>query len=198
MTRGGMPVGWEKWALAVASGFLGSMLTLLQPYTQQLFDKAPILVKEIYVSKFSPPFCSQLTAFPLKYALVHKSGGSARNISIFIKANRPFTLSEIRFDSWCEPYLAKQLENAVRIDVPIIRPGGNVTFELLTDGKGDINFHERVEFGEVVDIGSFARGTEESNVFKLSIIGGIFLLCVMVMFFTWRRITPNKANAADS
>jgi len=176
----------QKLFISLASVIVGGLLTLIgKPYIDEKIQerKIPVLVKEIYrpdVSGLSEELQRQVTILPVKYTLEHKVGGSAKNLTIFINSDSAITPSEIRFAKW-EAYTCIQVDtNSIKIDIPTVRPGSVVTFELLAKINNTIQFQELVEVGKILSVASYKAQDKKS---ELLIKSGIVVIVLIWISF---------------
>ena len=188
----------QKLIVAIVSVALGSVLTLVvKPYIDQKIEerKVPVLVREVYrpdVSGFPAELKRQVTVLPVKYTLEHKAGGSAQNLSIFVSSDGSISPSELKFARWFEDYTPKQIDkNSIRIDIPTVRPGSGVTFELLSDVNNKIQFQEVLGVGRVLGVEAYAAQVQKTDIaikvgIGVAILAWLFLIGIVI--FVFRRV----------
>ena len=104
---------------------VGSILTIIgQPYVEQKIQeqRASVLTKEIDkidTAALPAELQKQITILPVRYALQHRTGGTAKNITIYLNSDIPITSSELRFDEKSEAYTLTQVNNkSIKVDLP--------------------------------------------------------------------------------
>jgi hypothetical protein len=195
---------WGKLVVAIVSVVVGSLLTLLgQPFINEKIQekRVPILVKEVYrpdISGLSAELQKRVTILPVKYTIENKVGGTAKNLTISINSDSPVRSSELRFGDRSEAYSLRQItENTIKIDVPLIRPGGIITFELLTGVNNNLRFQELAEEGKILTTESFAVENKKSNLPVIAVIAIVIVLwaaLVTIVLTLFRRIGTRWRN----
>lgn len=174
---------WKKLIISVVSVCVGTLLALFgKPYIEQKIQerKVPILLKKIYrtdITGLSEELQRKITVLPVKYTLEHKVGGSAKNLTIYMRSETSISPSELSFGEKFEDYITKQVDkNSIKIDIPTVRPGGIITFELLTGINNKIQFQELVEVGKIHSEESYKVQDKQ---FEYLIIVGIVLFVII-------------------
>jgi len=193
---------------------VGSILTIIgQPYVEQKIQeqRASVLTKEIDkidTSALPAELQKQITILPVRYALQHRTGGTAKNITIYLNSDIPITSSELRFDEKSEAYTLTQVNNkSIKVDLPAIRPGGIVTFDIITDINNKVNFQELIENGKILDKKSYDYQTNQVDYLKIIIVGliiliwGTFLVIAVIMlqrvWFGWNKMELNSEQTSN-
>jgi len=165
-----MARSWKRDAIvSVLVPFLVIVVAaFLYPTVQmQLAAKAePLLVRDEYipdVSTLDPEVREQIAIVPFKYTLRHARGGPAEEITIHVASNNPLPLSSLRFTPTSEATRPRQVdESSVRIDVPVIRPRADVTFEVMTPSDSTFEVSELANNAEVLSLQQLGPRTEEN------------------------------------
>jgi hypothetical protein len=188
----------QKLIITIVSAIVGSALTLVgKPYINKRIEerKVPILVKEVYIPDMSSlplELKRQVTLLPVKYTLEHKAGGTAKNVSILVNSDSAITPSEIKFSKWFEDYTTKQIDkNSIRIDIPIVRAGSTVTFELLSQANSKIQFQELVEVGRILSVERYQAQLKKSDTavkVGIVVIILIWILLIGIIIFFFQRV----------
>src|SRR3989304_1088825 len=85
--------------------------------------------------------------------------------------------SELRFDEKSEAYTLTQVNNkSIKVDLPAIRPGGIVTFDIITDINNKVNFQELIEDGKILDKKSYDSQANQVDYLKIIAVGLIILI----------------------
>ncbi len=174
----------KKLLISAVSGLFGSLVALLAPLLSQ--ESLPILASRSYTVGQS-----------FQYELMHKSGETASDISIFLEINNPIENLEIEFNSWSEPHAVRdQNENSIRIDIDSFRPGGTLWFELQTPGQEiSVAFKERIANGKIVSFASLESTRHSIAPYIMSFLGFMFFLSSTLLWYYWN---PKKSTMHSS
>jgi hypothetical protein len=148
-------------------------------------SQAPVLVKEIDKPDFSGlpnDLQKQITVLPIRYTLENKTGGTARNVTVFINSSASVTLPEVKFNAVSEPYNITQTNpNSLRIEVPAIRPAGTISFDLLAAPDSKVEFKELAAEGKIESKESFASQEKKFTIFTIGAIAGVLILWLSLL-----------------
>ena len=146
----------EKIIIALISIIGTAIITLIgTPYIEQKLQekRVPVLVSGVYrpdISGLSATVQSQVTLLPVKYSLMHQTGGTAKNVTVFLESDSNITPEKFIFDKESEKFTYSQQDrNTIRIDIPSVRPGGFVSFEVLTEPHNEIRTREIAAEGKI-------------------------------------------------
>jgi hypothetical protein len=115
---------------------------------QQLIEAKgrPVLVKEVIqtdLSSLSADVQRQILLVPVTYTLRHSAGAAAQNVTISIKTDTIVSIADLKFSSESEDHQCSSPDpHTIKVNVPIIRPGGLVNMQLLTTATNQIKFSE--------------------------------------------------------
>ena len=129
---------------------LVSLFSLTAGYLFQqlaLTKAKPILRKEVVrfdLSGLPDDLKRQITLVPINYSLHNNSRSPAQNVSIFIKSDSILQINDLKFSQDSEDHQYGIPDpHEFRVNVPTIRPGGFVSFQIITSAANKITFSER-------------------------------------------------------
>lgn len=187
-----------KWLLRNAT--IPVVVCILTLFGQYRFNKklqehiAPSLVKDVYtpdLSTLPSEIQKQIPLIPVRYSLRHFAGPPAHSISIFVKGTLPVEASDIRFAPESESHNTVQTDtNSVTIDVPQIRPGGFIGFDILAAVSNKVVFSERSADGLVFSPADVEKRKQQTSWLQTWGIALLVVLWISVVFvalaFIWR------------
>jgi hypothetical protein len=188
----------SKWLLKNAAIPIAvCILTLLGQY---LFNKklqehiAASLVKDVYtpdLSTLPAEIQKQIPLIPVRYSLRHFTGPPAHGVTIFVKSVSGVSPPDIRFTPESESHTAVQTDtNSITIDVPQIRPGGFIGFDILTAVSNKIVFSERSEDAQLFNPSDVEQRKQQTSWLQTWGIAFLVVLWIaivsLVIAFVWR------------
>jgi len=114
---------------------------------QWILTKAqPVLKKDIIqtdLSGLSPEVRKQITLLPINYFLQNNSHAPAQHVTITIKSDNLISASDLKFSQDSEDHqLIYADPHEFKVNIPTIRPGGTVGFQIIAPPNINITFSE--------------------------------------------------------
>ena len=173
------------------------LLTLLGNYWLTYFvqEKAkPVLVKDIYLTDLSglpPELQKQIPLVPIKYSLQHKSGAVAQNLTVLIKSDLLLSISDLKFSVESEDHQFGMVDSQTfKINIPAIRPNGQVSFQIIVPASSKITFTELAQNAQIVFAKDLESQKQKNSIYETCMIVAAILLwvafIVWVSFLVWR------------
>jgi hypothetical protein len=163
----------DKLIVAIAT----CVLTLVGEYVLQqvIQQKArPILTKEVYrtdLSGLPKEVQDKIPLVPIKYSLRHAAGGTVQNITVLIKTDAPLSISDVKFASESEDHDFGLIDqHTFKVRVPAIRPGGGVSFQLITPVANQITFSELADNAQILTSAELEAKNSKRSIYEIGII----------------------------
>ena len=179
--------------------FLISLFTLIIGYAIQqiaLTKARPVLKKEVIktdLTGLTPDIKRQITLVPINYSLQNNSRAPAQNVTIFIKSDSILSIADLKFAQDSEDHQFGTPDvHEFKVNVPIIRPGGFVSFQIITAANNNITFSERSDNALFeTQKGASLDAQAEKNVLVEWGVGAFILLVwlpilSMLIYVFWR------------
>lgn len=155
----------------------------------------PVLVKDVLrtdLSGLPPEILRQLPLIPLNYTLKHSVGLAAENVTILIRGDTPLSIANIKFSPDSETCQSTMTDaSTIRVNVPTIRPGGLLNFQLIASASTKITFSELSSNARVINAKDLENQTKKSTTrIQMCIIGlgvAVWLgLVIALGFVLWQ------------
>ncbi len=167
--------------VALIGAIFGALVTIVgQPYMNQIFEEAktPKLLKEYRqtnISSLPDAVRKQITLVTSRYTIRHVDGGTAERITISIDSDEGISASSIVIDPSSETATFREInENFKKIEIPAIRPKGQMSFEITHSPNNQIRVEEILKAGEIVD-SEFEVMTSHNNKWWMNLFIGLLL-----------------------
>lgn len=168
----------------------------------------PILVKQVIrtdLSSLTQDVRRQIGFVPITYSLQNNSKATAQNVTIFGKSETALSVANVKFEEESEDHRPTSVDlREFKIDVPTIRPGGFVNFQILTTATNDITFTERSDnaiFESPAAAGTDAEKQKATLLERLGIAAAVFIwlpVIIGLVYYcckltqTWQEIDNNS------
>jgi hypothetical protein len=178
--------------------FVTALVTLVGQFElQQLLQKKlkPVLVTSVLrtdLSGLPPAILQQLPLIPLNYTIKHNYGNEADNVTILIHGDTALNIANIKFSPDSEPCQTTMPDpSVIRINVPIIRPGGLLNFQIIAPASSKIFFSELSSNAKIINAKKLEDENQKSTTrIQMCIIGlGVIVwlgLVIAVGFALWQ------------
>lgn len=142
-------------SFSIAGGYAVQQIVLMKG--------TPILQKQVIrtdLTGLPPDVKRQITLLPINYSLQNNSRAPAKNVTIFVKSDSLISVSDLKFSQESEDHqLSYPDPHEFKVNVPTIRPGGIVSFQILTSASNNITFSELADNAQIVT----SSGVEAQN-----------------------------------
>jgi hypothetical protein len=162
-----------------------SLFSIVGAYVVQqivLAREKPVLKKDVIrtdLAGLSPEIRQQITLLPINYSLQNNSHAPAKNVTIFIKSDSLVSIPDLKFSQESEDHqLSFPDVHEFKVNVPTIRPGGLVSFQIITTASNNIAFSELADNAQIVTPTTIEAQKEKSTLVEL----GIIALAIFVWF----------------
>ncbi|MBT3133672.1 hypothetical protein KL866_00785 [Alteromonas sp. ALT199] len=173
--------------VALIGAIFGALVTIVgQPYVNQVFEEAktPRLVKEYHqtnVRGLPDNVRKQITLITSRYNIRHVGGGPAEEITVSIHSDKDISASSIVIDPSSETATVKDVNGKFKkIEIPAIRPKGQVSFEITHSPSNQIQLEEISKSGEIVD-SEFAARSSRNGWWEYFIVGLILTVILGIL-----------------
>ena len=115
----------------------------------------------------------QLPLIPLNYTIKHSVGLAAENVTILIRGDSPLNIANVKFSPDSESCQSTMTDpSTIKINVPTIRPGGLLSFQLIAPASSKITFSELASNAKIVNSKDLEDQTKKSTTrIQMCIIG---------------------------
>jgi hypothetical protein len=157
---------------------------------QWILTKAqPVLKKDVIqidLSGLSPEIKKQITLAPINYSLQNNSHALARNVTITIRSDNLISAADLKFSQDSEDHQFTYADpHEFKVNIPSIRPGGFVGFQILAPPNIHITFSELSDNALFeTQTGVLKNAEQEKNLLEIwVIVSAIVLIWLPVLSF---------------
>jgi hypothetical protein len=192
--------GWKlKVIIAFVAAVVGGAFSeVVKPYIEQKLKEkeGPVLTKTVDVpdlKRLPKDIQTQVALIPIEYRLAHRSGGTAKKITVSITGSEKIDPSQVQVNSQTEHGDIQKIDDkAVKVEIPSLRPNASLSIRLLTLPSNEVKFSQAVEEGSIVEGANFQASGGYSYGWEVGLILGVFILwCAVVigvLYFAGRLI----------
>lgn len=193
--------------VALLSATLTQIGNFVVPQLVQSKGK-PILLKSVTrtdLSGLPQAVRSQIGLVPITYTLQHSAGAAAQNVTISLKSDSLLQINDIKFTPESENHQFSSADlNTLKINVPTIRPGGLVSFQLLTTATNQIKISELADNAQFITGKEGADAQKQKTIYieyvlvSIGVMIWLALLCTLIVVVvrtgkSWREIETSTA-----
>jgi len=167
---------------------LVAVLTLAGNYGIQQLIQAKgraVLSKDVNrtdLSSLPPDVQKQISFISVNYSLQHRAGGPAQKVTILIKNDALVQIADLKFSTDSEDHQVSLVDpHTVRVDVPTIRPGGFVNFQLLTTPANQIKFSELSDNAQIVPLKGVEAEQHKNTLIEYCVITAAVIAWVALL-----------------
>jgi len=143
---------------ALLGAALGAILTIFgQPYFTSVLDhaKSPLLVSEVSstnIDGLSEELRRQITVVTTRFSLKHRSGGTAKNVTIEISPSVEILRTSVVVAQSSEPFEFKSsAAKSFTIDIAAMRPNSSIVVEVTHAPSIKVEWTTLVAEGSAID-----------------------------------------------
>lgn len=180
--------------IAVIGAVFGALITIIgQPYVNQLFEEAktPKLTKDVRstnINQLPPEVKNQISLVTSRYSIQHISGGTAENLTIDIVTSEDIPLANLVVDPSSEPHQIDAINgNRFKIEVPSIRPGGLISYEITHSPNISIESSEIIGQGEI-DVFQWSGSVSGMEWYQYLLLAAFIILWIVIIYIAWRAL----------